>query len=37
VPRTLRYIIALAPQYPELDFVSDLIRRRVLPGMKEGA
>jgi aminoglycoside/choline kinase family phosphotransferase len=35
VPRTLGYIVELAPDYAELDFLGELIRTRVLPGLKE--
>lgn len=31
VPRTLQYITALAPAYPELSFLVDFINERVLP------
>jgi aminoglycoside/choline kinase family phosphotransferase len=31
VPRTLNYIIGIAPRYPELRFISKLIAERVLP------
>jgi hypothetical protein len=34
VPRTLSYIIELGPRYPELGFVIELIKSRVLPGME---
>lgn len=37
VPRTLRYISAIAPRYPELKFVSDLIDERVLPALLDDA
>ena len=33
VPRTLGYIVATADDYPELNFLSDLIRNRCLPGL----
>lgn len=33
VPRTLRYVAALAPHYPELDFVGTLIDERILPAL----
>ncbi len=31
VPRTLQYIIDIAPRYPELRFIAELIAARVLP------
>ena len=33
IPRTLEYIVELAPRYPQLDFVVGVIKRRVLPGL----
>ena len=33
VPRTLSYVLDVAPRYPELAFLRDLIEARVLPGM----
>lgn len=33
VPRTLSYVVELAPRYPELAFLTDLIESQVLPGM----
>ncbi|MCI0516919.1 MAG: phosphotransferase [Woeseiaceae bacterium] len=35
VPRTLNYIIDIAPRYPELTFVARLIATRVLPQLNE--
>jgi aminoglycoside/choline kinase family phosphotransferase len=35
IPRTLSYIVELAPRYPELAFLVDLIERRVLPELEE--
>ena len=32
VPRTLSYIVDIAPGYPELEFLVGLIEGRVLPG-----
>jgi len=37
IPRTLSYVVELAPRYPELDFLIDLIESRVLPGMEAGS
>jgi aminoglycoside/choline kinase family phosphotransferase len=34
VPRTLSYIVDIAPRYRELDFLIKLIEDRVLPGMQ---
>jgi len=34
VPRTLSYVQELAPRYPELAFLVDLIETQVLPGMR---
>ena len=34
VPRTLSYIVDIAPRYPELEFLIGLIEDRVLPGMR---
>ena len=34
VPRTLRYIVELQPDYPELDFLVPWIEERVLPGLE---
>ena len=36
IPRTLSYIVELGPRYPELEFLIDLIERRVLPGLEPG-
>jgi aminoglycoside/choline kinase family phosphotransferase len=33
IPRTLSYIVEVAPRYAELDFLLRLIEERVLPGM----
>ena len=33
VPRTLRYIVEIAPRYPELEFLEQLIRERCLPAL----
>ena len=33
VPRTLSYIVDIAPRYPELAFLADLITTRVLPSL----
>ena len=33
IPRTLSYIVDIGPRYPELEFLVDVIERRVLPGM----
>lgn len=35
VPRTLNYIIDIAPRYPELTFIARLIATRVLPQLNE--
>ena len=35
IPRTLSYIVELEPRYPELGFLVDLIRQRVLPGLEQ--
>jgi aminoglycoside/choline kinase family phosphotransferase len=37
VPRTLSYIVDLAPRYPELDFLVNLISDRCLPALDEHA
>lgn len=37
VPRTLSYIVELAPAYPELGFVCELILRKVLPALESDA
>jgi aminoglycoside/choline kinase family phosphotransferase len=37
IPRTLNYILELAPRYPQLEFVSRLVRDRVLPRLQESA
>ena len=36
VPRTLNYIRDVAPRYPELEFLHDLITTRVLPNLEPG-
>lgn len=36
VPRTLSYVVELAPRYPELGFLVDLIESRVLTGLETG-
>ncbi len=35
IPRTLSYIVDLAPRYEELAFLVELIEARVLPGLEE--
>lgn len=35
VPRTLSYVITVAPRYPELSFLRRLVAERVLPAMAE--
>lgn len=37
VPRTLRYIVAAAPRYPELAFLASLIGDRCLPALEASA
>jgi aminoglycoside/choline kinase family phosphotransferase len=37
VPRTLSYIVDLAPRYPELDFLLRLIKGRCLPALEKHA
>lgn len=37
VPRTLGYILELEPRHPELTFLIDVIRERVLPGLGDGS
>jgi len=37
VPRTLRYIVALGPRYPELAFLQSLIVERCLPALEAPA
>jgi aminoglycoside/choline kinase family phosphotransferase len=37
IPRTLNYIVEIAPLYPELDFLAELIRGRLLPGLEANA
>lgn len=37
IPRTLNYILEIAPRYAELEFVAGLISRRILPGFGEYA
>ena len=37
VPRTLGYIVELAPRYPELEFLVELITSRCLPRLRGGA
>jgi aminoglycoside/choline kinase family phosphotransferase len=34
IPRTLTYILDIAPRYPELEFLSALIGERILPALK---
>ena len=34
IPRTLQYIVELAPQYEELDFLTSLISERCLPALE---
>ncbi|MGH8495157.1 MAG: aminoglycoside phosphotransferase family protein [Gammaproteobacteria bacterium] len=34
VPRTLGYVVAVAADYPELDFLGELVASRVLPALK---
>ena len=34
IPRTLSYIVELAPRYKELDFLVALIKEQVLPGLE---
>jgi aminoglycoside/choline kinase family phosphotransferase len=34
IPRTLRYIVELMPEYPELGFLVAWIEERVLPGLE---
>ena len=36
IPRTVSYIVDLAPNYPELAWITDLITSRVLPGLEAG-
>jgi N-acetylmuramate 1-kinase len=33
IPRTLTYVLDVAPAYPELEVLAELIRERVLPGL----
>ena len=33
IPRTLSYIADVGPRYPELEFLIEVIERRILPGM----
>ena len=33
IPRTLSYIVELAPAYPELDFLCDVVLHKVLPAL----
>jgi len=37
VPRTLRYIVDVAPRFPELAFLSNLIAERCLPALEAPA
>ena len=37
IPRTLSYITAVAPKYPELTFLGELVSERVLPGLEVAA
>lgn len=34
IPRTLSYVLEIAPRYVELEFVAELIADRVLPGLQ---
>lgn len=34
IPRTLSYVLEIAPRYGELEFVAELIADRVLPGLQ---
>jgi hypothetical protein len=34
VPRTLSYIVDLAPRYPELEYLVRLIEERCLPALE---
>jgi len=36
IPRTLGYVLEVAPTYPELTALADLIRDRILPGLAVG-
>ena len=33
IPRTLKYVLEIAPRYDELNFLADLIADRVMPGL----
>ena len=35
IPRTLNYVLEIAPRYPELSFLAELIRERILPVLRE--
>jgi aminoglycoside/choline kinase family phosphotransferase len=35
IPRTLNYILEIAPRYPELGFLAGIIRERVLPALQD--
>lgn len=35
IPRTLKYVLDIAPRYPELSFLACLIRERILPALSE--
>lgn len=37
IPRTLAYVVELAPRYPELGFLINLIESRVLTGLEAGS
>lgn len=36
VPRTLNYVCDVAPRYPELEFLHELISTRILPNLEQG-
>ncbi len=36
VPRTLKYVCDVAPRYPELEFLQDLIMSRIMPSLGPG-
>jgi aminoglycoside/choline kinase family phosphotransferase len=35
IPRTLNYVLEIAPRYPELSFLAELISERILPVLRE--
>ena len=35
IPRTLSYVLEIAPRYPELSFIAELISERILPVLQE--